>query len=273
MIYDLHSHSTASDGELSPSALITRARDNGVNCLAITDHDTVEAYYDLPDAGLAGVKICHGIELSCNWQGRSVHVVGLNIRLDSVALQAALRVQQENRNRRAQLIAARLDKKGIVGAMAGARAIAGNAIIGRPHFARFLVSAGKVRDERQAFKRYLGNGKLGDVQHDWPGIATVIQWIRQAGGLAVLAHPAHYKLTNTKLSLLTDEFVAAGGAGIEVVSGRQTADLTKKLAQLAVEKQLLASTGSDFHRMGQSWSDIGRQSALPDHLTPVWNAW
>jgi predicted metal-dependent phosphoesterase TrpH len=273
MTFDLHSHSTASDGELSPSALIARARDNGVSCLAITDHDTVEAYCNMPDDDVDGVTICRGIELSCNWQGRSVHVVGLNIRLESAALQAALRVQQQNRNRRAELIAERLSKKGIDGAMAGARALAGNAIIGRPHFARFLVSAGTVRDERQAFKRYLGNGKLGDVQHNWPGIATVIQWIREAGGLAVLAHPAHYKLTNTKLALLTGEFVAAGGAGIEVVSGRQSADLTNKLAELAVAKQLLASTGSDFHRTGQSWSDVGRQSALPDHLTPVWDAW
>jgi hypothetical protein len=274
MIFDLHSHTTASDGELPPHALIARARANGVTCLAITDHDTIEAYRDMTGDCIDGVRICHGIELSANWHGRSVHIVGLNIDLGSDELRAAVAAQQYTRVGRAELIGARLAKKGIEGAMAGAMAIAGNNNnIGRPHFAKFLVSIGAVRDERQAFKRFLGQGKVGDIQRVWPDIGTVTAWILAAGGTPVLAHPGHYKLTNAKLGILADEFIQAGGNALEVVSGKQSSDLTRKLAELAAAKGLLASTGSDFHRPNAAWSELGRQTALPENLNPVWDAW
>jgi predicted metal-dependent phosphoesterase TrpH len=273
MLVDLHSHTTASDGELEPPVLLARAREHGVTCLAITDHDTIAAY-DLLQAGASdGISLCRGIELSANWNGRSVHIVGLNIRPECQALRAGLAGQQQSRLRRAELIAGRLAKQGIAGTLEGARSIAGSDNIGRPHFAKFLVASGVVRDYKQAFRRFLGAGKAGDIQRIWPEIGTVISWIRESGGTAVLAHPGHYKLTNSKLRVLADEFIAAGGTAVEVISGRQTADLTRKLATLSVEKNLLASTGSDFHRPGNKWADLGRQSALPEHLTPVWDAW
>jgi hypothetical protein len=273
MVFDLHSHTTASDGELDPCDLLARARANGVTCLAITDHDTVAAYGAVTAAARAGVDICYGIELSANWHGRSIHVVGLNIQTDCEVMRLAVSQQQQARLERAGIIAARLASKGFDGALAGARGIAGSDNIGRPHFAKFLVSIAAVRDERQAFRKYLGRGKAGDVHRGWPTVAAVVAWIRDAGGTAVLAHPAHYQLTNTRLGILADEFVAAGGGAIEVVSGRQLPELTRKLADLANAKCLLASSGSDFHRPGQPWSELGQQSALPGNVRPVWDAW
>jgi 3',5'-nucleoside bisphosphate phosphatase len=273
LIFDLHSHTTASDGELTPLSLVARARANNVTCLSITDHDTVEAYRALEGDTLDGMEICRGVELSAQWNGRSVHVVGLNIRLDAPNLSGALAAQRDTRSTRAALIARRLKQKGIDGALQGAQSFAGNGNIGRPHFAKFLVRTGVVRDEQQAFRKYLGKSKIGDVQQVWPDIATVTGWILDAGGTPVLAHPAQYKMTNAKLAVLVDEFVASGGRAIEVVSGRQTPDLTRKLAELAIDKGLLASTGSDFHRPGQHWSDLGRQSPLPTQVKPVWDAW
>ncbi len=273
MVFDLHSHTTASDGTLAPRELVTRAREHGVACLAITDHDTLHAYLDLTASGNAGIVLCRGIELSASWHGRSVHIVGLNLRVNCDSLHAALKVQQQSRLQRAEVIAKRLSQKGIEHALAGAMAFAGSGMIGRPHFARFLVASGKVRDEQQAFRRYLGRGKAGDVQSCWPTVATVTSWIRESGGTAVLAHPAQYKMTNTKLGALADEFVQAGGAALEVVSGKQAPELTRRLAELANAKHLLASSGSDFHRPGQAWSEVGQQSALPADVMPVWDTW
>ena len=273
MIFDLHSHSDSSDGELRPAALIERARSNGVGCLSITDHDTVDAYNGIDHRAFGSIAIIRGIEISAQWHGRSIHVVGLNIDADADNLAAALATQRQVRLERAKTIARRLRQKGIDGALDGARELAGSDNIGRPHFAKFLVAIGKARDERQAFKRFLGKGKLGDVQQVWPAVETVTAWINDAGGTPVLAHPANYQLTNTKLATLVDEFRAAGGKAIEVVSGRQTPELTRKLAELSVAKRLLASTGSDFHRVGNQWSDVGRQTPLPGHLAPVWETW
>lgn len=273
MVFDLHCHTTASDGALAPRELLARACEQGVTCLAITDHDTVDAYLELTGFGNAGVALCYGIELSASWHGRSVHIVGLNLRPQCEGLRTALESQQQSRRQRAEVIAKRLSQKGIKDALAGATAYAGKGMIGRPHFARFLVASGKVRDEQQAFRRYLGSGKAGDVQSGWPTVGTVTSWIRDSGGTAVLAHPAQYKMTNAKLGNLADEFVQAGGTAVEVVSGKQAPELTRRLAELANAKHLLASSGSDFHRPGQAWSELGRQSALPADVRPVWDTW
>jgi len=273
MIFDLHTHSTASDGALAPQELLSRAAENDVAYLSVTDHDTVDAYATLKDSSIAGTTLIPGIELSTTWTSRNIHVVGLNIDPGNSDLAAGIRRQKHARLQRAQEIAARLEKKGVDNSLPKVTQIANGASIGRPHFAQYLVDEGIVKDVRQAFQKYLGNGKIGDVRQFWASMEDVIDWIRAAGGTAVLAHPAHYKLTNTRLRLLTEDFIAAGGQALEVVSGVQTKQLTDKLLNLCDDLQLMASCGSDFHAPGNSWSEVGKFTPLPAGCRPVWESW
>jgi len=270
MIADLHCHTNVSDGALPPGELVRRAVANGVTLLSITDHDTVDAYAQLSAANNHELRIVPGVEFSTQWRGHSIHVVGLGIDVDDETLAAAVRRQGAAREERAVAIDARLARLGFVDTLAGARRIAGSAQIGRPHFARHLVASGHAKDIATSFKKYLGPGKAGDVRQHWQSLATVVRWIIDAGGIAVLAHPAKYKMTNTKLGALTDEFASAGGRAIEVVCGQQSADVTKKLARLCNERSLYASCGSDFHAPGQPWSELGRAGAPPRDCRPVW---
>ena len=273
MIADLHCHSNASDGALSPDALVRRARDCGVDTLAITDHDTADAYAVLHASEFTDIRLIPGIEFSAQWRHMTVHVVGLGIDLDSATLATAIRHQKAARMERAAEISARLAKRGVEDALEGALNIAGEAQIGRPHFAQYLVARGYVSSPSKAFKKYLGAGKAGDVRQYWPELRTVIDWIQSADGTAVLAHPAKYKLTNVRLAELTDEFQAEGGQAIEVISGQQSIDVTRRLGKLCTDRGLLASCGSDFHSPEQPWSELGRFGSLPDSCRPIWELW
>lgn len=273
MHIDLHTHTTASDGTLSPSQLLARARDNNVSHLSVTDHDTVNAYRDFDKTDLQGITLIPGVELSTNWAKRGIHILGLNIDLHNSDLTDGIASQQQARERRAEKIAERLQKAGFGDSMDTVRKLANGGTIGRPHFAQYLVDKGVVADRKQAFRRYLGDGKIGDVRQFWAPMEDVIQWIHAAGGTAVLAHPGHYKLTNVRLNLLTEEFVQAGGQGIEVCNGMQIKTLTDKLSGLCETFKLLASCGSDFHRPGNAWSEVGKFTALPKKCLPVWEHW
>ena len=273
MIRDLHTHSSASDGHLSPQALLALAANHGVDVIAITDHDTVNAYDQLTPEDISAVTLIPGIELSTTWQGRSIHIVGLNIDLRNPVLLDGITRQQRARDERARTIAKRLARLDIDDPYAAAKALAGEAGIGRPHFARHLVAIGKARDMRTAFRKYLGTGKIGDVTQGWAPMTDVIDWITTAGGIPVLAHPAKYKFTTTKLRALLADFRDYGGLGVEVVSGRQEPDLTRRLADIAIDLDLLASTGSDFHHPDNKWSRPGGFPALPDNVVPVWDRW
>ena len=273
MIFDLHTHSTASDGSLAPQELLSRAAANGVTCLSVTDHDTVDAYAKLDVSSCPGVTVIPGIELSTTWAGRNIHVVGLNIDPNNNDLANGIRQQKLARLQRAEKIAARLEKKGMDNPLEEVTKLANGANIGRPHFARYLVDKGIVADFGQAFRKYLGNGKAGDVRQCWSPMEDIIEWILAAGGTAVLAHPAHYKLTNTKLRLLAEDFISAGGQALEIVSGIQTKQLTDKLMRLCDDLQLMASCGSDFHTPGNSWSEVGKFTRLPANCRPVWDNW
>ena len=154
-----------------------------------------------------------------------------------------------------------------------AHEVAGASVIGRPHFAAVLLEQGVITRLSDAYKRFLGHGKAGDVRHCWATMSEVCHWIVSAGGTAVLAHPGHYKLTNSKLRELVAEFRGLGGRAIEVVNGIQDKAFTAKLAGLCHEFALQASCGSDFHHPGSSWSEIGRYSALPGNCEPVWESW
>lgn len=271
MIYDLHTHSNASDGFLSPEALVARAQAKGVTALALTDHDTLAGQVEAAAAAAqAGIALIPGIEFSTQWQGRSIHVVGLGFNPLAASLQQGIERQTASRLERAQTIGEKLAKVGIADACAGARALAGDAVLGRPHFAQYLVACGAVKDVASAFKRYLGAGKIGDVKQLWPGVDEAVQWITAAGGLAVLAHPDKYDMTRSKLCQLLGDFREAGGQAIEVISGKQVNTLTDKLARLAGQFSLAASCGSDFHIPNQPWQELGAFGKLPDFCQPVW---
>jgi len=270
MIFDLHSHTLASDGALTPPELLLRAAEKGVDVLAITDHDTVDGYRDLsaiPD----NIKLIAGIEFSTQWQNCGIHVLGLNIDPESDAIKAGAKFQTKARRQRAEMIAEKLAKKGIEDAFAGATKLANGSYIGRPHFAQYLIDIGKVSDMQAAFKKYLGAGKAGDVKQHWADLPQIIEWIRGAGGIAVLAHPLKYKLTSTKLKRLLDDFLQSGGQGVEVVSGRQLPYQTQYMAQVCEQKNLLASCGSDFHGPSKHWAELGAFPCLPNNVTPVWD--
>ncbi len=270
MLVDFHTHTSASDGALAPAALIERARAAGVTELAITDHDTLAGYRAA--AALADGLVLHpGVELSCQWSGATIHVVGLGVRVDDPTLAAGLAALDSARQQRAQTIAERLASRGFPGALAGARAIAGESQLGRPHFARWLVEAGHLPDEATAFKRYLGRNKTGDVKAFWPGLAEVTGWITAAGGIAVLAHPLHYKFTRMKLRRLVTDFAGAGGGAIEVVSGRQAPGQATALSQLAADFDLAVSVGSDFHADTPHGPRLGVASAPFADRPNVWS--
>lgn len=270
MIFDLHSHTAFSDGILKPEELITRAAEQQVDVLSITDHDTVDAYDNLPqDTG--PVELIAGIEFSTQWENTGIHVLGLNIEPASDAIQAGVGFQTAARLQRARRIGENLEKRGIENAFDGALALAPGAYIGRPHFAQHVINTGKAKNMQAAFKQYLGDGKAGDVRQHWAELPQIIQWIRDANGIPVLAHPLKYRLTRTKLKRLLAKFIELGGQGMEVISGQQSPQLTSGMAQVCVEMNLLASCGSDFHMPGKRWAELGSFSRLPGKVMPVWD--
>lgn len=273
VIYDLHTHTTASDGSLEPGELARLADERGVGVLAITDHDTVAGYAEAARAANSPLKVVAGIEFSTSWAGRGIHVLGLNVDPEHPKLRSGIEVQQRARDDRARKIARRLTRLGIDDPYPAVRQIAGSAPIGRPHFAAHLVELGVVKDVRTSFRKYLGPGKPGDVRTGWSSMDDVIAWIHAAGGKAVIAHPSKYRMTMTKLRELTAEFAVAGGDAIEVVCGQQSAAVTNQLARLAADFDLAASIGSDFHHAGQTWSLPGSCGILPKNVRPVWESW
>ena len=269
MQIDLHCHSRCSDGKLDPIDLVQRAADAGVSYLSITDHDTVSAYKELANRDLP-VSLIPGIEFSTQWNGKGIHVLGLDIDPLDPAIVSACRSQQVAREERARQIALKLEQKGVKKAWENAKAHAGSAGIGRIHFATVVVEQGLAEDLPQAFKRLLGDGKPASVRADWMSLEDVNECIRNAGGIPVLAHPMKYKFTRTRLLRLLGDFKAAGGRGMEVVSGRQSAQETAEMSRLCRESGLLASCGSDFHEPGRMWAELGRFPPLPSACLPVW---
>lgn len=272
MSFDLHTHTSASDGALTPRELVRHAAAAGVTTLAITDHDSVAGLLELPHVA-GSPQIVAGVEFSTTWHGTGVHVLGLNIDARSDAMRTATGAQRAARRERAERIGERLAHCGVPNAFAQAQRIAGNDNISRVHFAAHLVEAGHARSPQQAFKRYLGAGKAGDVRNTWAPLAQVIEWIRAAGGTATLAHPMKYGLTRTKRRALIAAFAASGGQAIEVISGRQDPARTQALADDCTSYGLLASAGSDFHRPDEPWARLGMPLTLPAACTPVWDRW
>ncbi|MEX2482825.1 MAG: PHP domain-containing protein [Gammaproteobacteria bacterium] len=271
-LIDLHTHTTASDGSMPPGALLTAAHDAGVELLALTDHDTTAAYAGLP-APPPGLTVIGGIELSAVWRRQGIHILGLAIAIDSDAMVGACATQAHARTTRARAIADELGRRGISDAFDGAARQAGGGVIGRPHFAQHLLEIGAVKSLEQAYRKYLGKGQAVNGTLHWPSLGTAIGWIRDAGGVAVLAHPAHYRLTRMRLNELLSDFVAAGGQALELISGAQTPAITALLGELARRHELAVSVGSDFHHPQQHWNRLGRSLPSGSDLKPVWELW
>jgi 3',5'-nucleoside bisphosphate phosphatase len=272
---DLHCHSSMSDGMLSPADVMTRAHANGVAWIALTDHDEVAGVREASErASELGMGFIPGVEVSVTWAGQTIHVLGLRIDPADMALRAGLARTRVGRDSRAVEIADELAKVGIADAYAGALQFAGNPLlVGRNHFARYLVQIGRCTDVRDVFERYLIEGKPGFVPHRWARLCEAITWIREAGGTAVLAHPARYRFTEIERLTFLEEFVAAGGEGIEVVTSAHTPDETRRYVGLARQFGLKASRGSDFHGPSESRVDLGKLPDLPDSVEPVWASW
>lgn len=272
--YDLHCHSTASDGALSPTDLVRRAHEFGVTSLALTDHDTVAGLSEAQAAAAAtGIQLIPGIELSTSWQNKCFHIVGLGIDPAYPPLREATRSLQIMRTERAERIADKLEKKRIPGALEAVKKAAGDGMITRSHFADFLLSQFHVSTPQEAFDRYLGAGKSAFVATTWTDMELAVNWITQSGGVAVLAHPLRYNLTASWMKRLLAAFKEAGGLGIEVVTGRYNSDEIKTVANYATYFGLAGSVGSDFHSPANQWVELGRLAPLPENIKPVWELW
>lgn len=274
LIVDLHSHSTASDGTLSPTDLVNQASTAGVDMLALTDHDTTTGIVEaVMTADPLDLMLIPGIEVSVTWNAHVVHIVGLGIDIENRQLQEGLKALCEFRDWRAVQIGDRLAQAGIEGAYEGAKALSNGRLISRSHFARFLVEKGHAPDVRRVFKRFLTHGKPGHVAGRWASLEDAVTWIHGAGGQAVIAHPARYPFTRTKLRRLIAEFKEIGGEALEVVSGSQSSDENQTMARHARDFELLGSAGSDYHGPESPWTGLGRVSPMPDGVTPIWQSW
>ena len=275
VIYDLHSHTTASDGCLTPEALVHRAVEMRVGTLAITDHDTTAAIApareEISRSGLA-LNLIPGVEISTVWENHEIHIVGLNIDITHPLMREFLAQQTERRNQRAQLIAERLEKAQIPGALEGAQRLAQGGAVTRGHFARFLVECGKASSMADVFKKYLARGKTGYVPPQWCTIEQAIDVIHHSGGKAVLAHPGRYNLSAKWLKRLVAHFAEHHGDAMEVAQCQQSPNERTQLATLARQHHLWASQGSDFHQPCP-WIELGRKLWLPAGVEGVWQLW
>lgn len=273
MKYDLHCHSHLSDGTLNVEQLLAEAVAAKLSLFAITDHDNIDSWQQVQASDQLKPTYCvPGVELSAQWQKMGVHIVGLDFDPNNQALQQFLARQQQVRLQRAKTISDRLAKKGMAGAFEGAQQYCEDVgQLGRPHIAQFLVAQGYCTSTQQAFKKWLGNGKLGDVKQLWPEMDKAIAVIRQAGGVPVLAHPLKYNLTFSKLKLLLKAFCEAEGVAVEV-TGQGKDNQKTALQKVVAELGLLASGGSDFHNPEWLWAQLGCAEAIPQTLKPVWQA-
>ena len=267
---DLHLHSRASDGILSSTELVSLAAARGVSLMALTDHDCMDGIAEAAAACAAkGMRFLPGVEISVSWDHKTLHIVGVGVAPQHAGLQAGLARLQDVRDARALEIGRRLEKHGVSGAHAGALALAGEARLTRTHFARFLHQAGHVKDEAQAYRRFLGRGKPGHVSAEWASLEECIGWIHAAGGQAILAHPLRYGFTRAWLVKALTAFKQAGGDAMEVVSGRSNPDDVAVSAHLAKRFELAGSVGTDFHAPSP-YLQPGVETPLPEGVAPVW---
>ena len=274
-VYDLHSHTLYSDGTLSPAELVVRAKEQGVDYLALTDHDETSGLDEAQKkANEVNINLVHGVEISVSWDNnQTIHVVGLNIDKDNEALQVGLAQIRQERVRRAKKIALKMEKCGIDNVWEIIVEENGFEALTRTHFARFLLKHEHVKDIQQAFKKWLGRKGKAYVSGHWAPMKEGVNWILQSGGQAVIAHPVRYGMTNRKLEELVLDFKDVGGTGLEVVGNRYSQQERSSMASMARRFDMLASVGSDFHSPGNPYTELGRNLGLADHIKPIWHDW
>nr|UOZ96825.1 3',5'-nucleoside bisphosphate phosphatase [Cupriavidus sp.] len=272
---DLHMHSSASDGVLSPRDLVARGAANGLEVMALTDHDTLDGLSEAAEAATdLGIRFVPGVEVSVTWAGETLHVLGLGVNPKAPSLAGALREMQRSRGQRADQMDDALVAAGLPSVLSQALGYAGNPLlVGRTHFARALVARGVCGQIQEVFDRYLTPGKPGYVVHHWARLSEAMAWIQEAGGTPVLAHPARYRLSETARWALLQEFRTLGGQAIEVSTGSHSKEDTRRYQQIALQWGMKASRGSDFHSPTESRCDVGRAPPLPDGCDPVWAYW
>ena len=273
-IQQLQCHSSASDGLLPAADVARRAAANGVEMLSLTDHDNLAGLADARQvAEEAGMRFINGVEISIEWGGLQVHVLGYNFAADDALLNAGLESIRAGRLERARRMSLEFEKIGIAGSFEGALRYAENpTLVSRAHFARYLVEIGVCKDVRSVFESYIVPGRPGYVDHRWVTLADAVGWIVGAGGIASVAHPGRYKFSRPEMRSLLEEFKSLGGQAVEVISGSHSAENVALFSRLAREFGFMASCGSDFHGPGESYIDLGKIPPLPASLTPVWDA-
>lgn len=269
---DLHCHSNISDGTHAPAWLAQRAHSRGVDLWALTDHDEVGGVAEAAaTARTLGLPFLPGVEISVTWEEKTIHIVGLGIDENHTGLLQGLQQTRAGRVQRGQAMAAQLEARGIQGVWEGALKYVGNPeLVARPHLARYLVETGVCRSVGEVFLHYLKEGKPGFVPHQWASLPDALQWIHAAGGMAVVAHPARYAFSPNQERAFFDEFAALGGQAVEVVTAAHTSAEAAHFGALALQRNLYASCGSDFHDPNENRIDLGALSPLPEGLTPVW---
>ena len=269
---DLHCHSTASDGLLTPAEVVRLASTRGVNLVSLTDHDETCGLVEAASAAAeSGIEFVSGVEVSATWKSRTIHIVGLGFDTANRVFAEGLARLRASRERRARCMADELARIGIEGSFEGASAYASpGGLLSRSHFARFLVERNYARDVKSVFQHYLASGKPGYVAHEWASLEQAVRWIRDSNGIAVLAHPGRYRLSDAEMEILLGEFRALGGQALELVTGTHTRHEYRRFARLARRFGFAASRGSDYHGPGESRSEPGVLAALPGDVTPVW---
>jgi len=271
---DLHTHSNMSDGTLSPTELVQRAHNKRVKTLALTDHDSTNGLLEARKAAQPlGINLIDGVEVSVTWEKKTIHIVGLNIDPSYEPLKKGLLKLQNTRRERAQQIGVRLKKIGIPDAYEASKTMAGEGMITRTHFARYILQMDRASSMQNAFDRYLGQGRPGFVHTTWVDMGEAINWIVGAGGNAVIAHPLRYKLTGSWMRRLLSSFKDVGGQAIEVVCGNSNPNNIRDSANYANRFDLAGSVGSDFHSPGRVWIELGKFANLPTTVKPLWDYW
>ncbi|MEA3404776.1 MAG: PHP domain-containing protein [Pseudomonadota bacterium] len=274
MKLDFHCHTNASDGALSPKKLIDRAKEYEVTAMAITDHDTTNGYELAKDYALQNdIQLYTGAEISCDWQGHTIHIVALDFDIENIELQSGLQLIRDLRWQRANTMLEKLSGRPNFqnhNLEEQLQKQVGPGVVGRGHFAQMLIELGYVKNGQQAFDKFLKKGRVGYAKCEWPDLSEVVKWITQAGGIPVIAHPSIYKFTSRKLNRLIEDFKLAGGQAIEVINSPRPTSDTLGMAERANRYELLASIGSDFHRPEHTWRGLGWLAELPNSCDPVW---